>query len=263
MTSMRQSLYVQVFGEAAGERLLRLHNQAWMKNEPLLRLRGIPARMSPESIVQYISVELKLNKKNEVGLKDRYSQKGDYNYRGHDDGCHQHRKHREDRQHRQIRGDAELTNEDNNDIDIDVNNNEQAEYHFFAFVAENTKTFGNNHWKWGRTPPRAGKPPRRVGDPPLSLNEYMKKYKGCWVCYAKGNAHQHHHSKCAVYAADKKEYSKLHAVSVSKEKRIQNWKDRQNCQDGGDRGKDRHFHHLGNVAESLLQAGQQLQELQE
>ena len=81
----------------------------------------------------------------------------------------------------------------------------------------------DNGSKWGRTPPRAGKPPGRVSDPPLSLNEYMKKYKGCWVCYGMGNSHQHDHTKCAVYAADKKKYFKLHPERVPKEKRIQNW----------------------------------------
>ena len=198
MISMHQSLYVEVFGEAARQRLLRLHKQAWMKNEPLLRLRKIPARMSLESIVQYISVELKLNKKNEAGLKDRYDRKNDYKYRGHDDRRHHDPQHREDPQHRQIRGDGELTNEENNDIDMDVNNNEKAEYHFFAFIAVNTKSFGNNPSKWGRTPPCAGKPPRRVADPTLSLEEYMKKYKGCCVCYGKGNSHQRDHTNCAV-----------------------------------------------------------------
>ena len=34
----------------------------------------------------------------------------------------------------------------------------------------------------------------------LSLNEYMKKYKGCWVWYGKGNSDQHGRTKCAVYA---------------------------------------------------------------
>ena len=69
MIAMRQRLYVEVFGEAAGQRLLRLHNQAWMNNEPLLRLQEISARMSLELIVQYISAEVKLKKKDEAGIK--------------------------------------------------------------------------------------------------------------------------------------------------------------------------------------------------
>ena len=158
--------------------------------------------MSLASIVQYISVESKLNKKNEAGLNNRYDRKDDYKYRGHDDRRHQDRQHSEDREHRQIHHDGELTNEDNNDIDMDVNDNEQAEHHFLAFVTEHTKSFGNNRSKRGRTPPPAGKAPRRVGDPPFSLNEYMRKYERCWVCYGKGNSHQHDHTKCAVYEAD-------------------------------------------------------------
>ena len=263
MISMRQSLYVEVSEGAAGQRLLRLNNQAWMKNEPLLRLREIPAHMSLVSIVQYISVELKLNKKNEAGLKDRYDRKDDYKYRGHDDQRHQDGQHREDRQHRQIFGDGELTNEDHNDIDIDINNDQQAEYNVFAFIAENTKSFGNNRSKLGRKPPREGKLPRRVGDLALSSNEYMKKYKGCWVCHGKGNAHQHDHAKRAVYAVNKKEYFKLHPERVPREKRMQNLKDRQICQEGGGRGKDRHLCQIGDVANSLWQAGRELQELQE
>ena len=96
MISMRQSLYVAVFWEAAGQGLLRLDNQASVKNEPLLRLREIPARMSRDLTVQYISVELKLSKKNEAGLKDRCDQKDDCKYKGHDDRQHQDRQHRED-----------------------------------------------------------------------------------------------------------------------------------------------------------------------
>ena len=165
MISMRQSLYFEVFGEAAGQRLVRLQNHFCMKNETLLCLRETPARMSLESIVQYIYVELNWNKKNEAGLKDRYDRKDNYKYRGLDDRRHQDPQHREDRLHRRIPRDGESTNEDINNIDNDLNNHEQAEYHFFAFAAENTKTFGNNHSKWGRTAPRAGKPPRRVGNP--------------------------------------------------------------------------------------------------
>ena len=85
MISMRQSLYVEVVSEDAGQKLILLHNQAWMRNKPLVRPREIPARMSLESIVQYISVGLMLNKKNGAGLKDRYHQNDDHKYRGQDD----------------------------------------------------------------------------------------------------------------------------------------------------------------------------------
>ena len=76
-------------------------------------------------------------------------------------------------------------------------------------------------------------------------------------------SHQHDHTSCPVYAADKKEYFKLHRDRVTNKKRIENPKDRPNCQDGGHGGKDQHVRQIGQVAESLLQAGQQLQELQE
>ena len=256
MISMHQSLYVEAFWQGPGQRLLRLHNQVWLKNEPLLRLREIPARIRPESIMQYILVELKLNKKNEAGLKDGYDQKDDYQNTGHADRRHQ------ERQHQEMCGDIDLTNEDNNDVDIHVKTNDQAEYHFFAFVAENTKSFPNNRSKWGRTPLGAGKPRRRVGDPLLGLREYMKKYNGCWMCYGKGNSQQHDHKNCAVYAADKKEYFKLHPERFLKEKWIQNWKDHQSRQDGGGRGKHGHVRQIGDVAESLLHAGRQIQEMQ-
>ena len=38
-------------------------------------------------------------------------------------------------------------NEDNISNGIHVSNTEQAEYYFLAFVAENTKSFGNNSSK--------------------------------------------------------------------------------------------------------------------
>ena len=189
-----------------------------MKNEPLLRLREIPARVSLELIVQYISVQLKSNKMNEAGLMDQYHQKDDYKYRGHDYQRHQDGQHREDRQHRQICGDGRLTNEDHNNIDIDLNNKEQAEYNFFAFIAENTNRFGNNPSRWGRKPPRADEPLPRVGDLALSLN--MNKRSRRDVGCAMGGVI----TECAVYASDKKEYFKLHPERVPKQRRMQNWK---------------------------------------
>ena len=60
-----------------------------MKNEPLLCLREIAGTLSLQLTVQYISAELKVNKKHEAGLKERYNQKDDYKYRRHDDRRHQ------------------------------------------------------------------------------------------------------------------------------------------------------------------------------
>ena len=174
MISMRQSLYVEVFGEPAGQRLFRLHNEVWMKNEHLLSLREIPARMSLESIVQYISVELKLNKNNEAGLKDQYDRIDDYNYRGHDD------RQRQYRQHGEIDGDGALMNEDTKDIDMDVTNNEQTEYHFFAFVAENTKTFGQQSFEVGKDTTTCRQTAAEYGPSTAAPKRVHEEVPGTW-----------------------------------------------------------------------------------
>ena len=71
MISMKNSVYVEVFGDAAGGRLLRLNNVEWRHGEKL-RVQMIPSRMSLDSIVQFVSVALKLNSKNEAHIKDRH-----------------------------------------------------------------------------------------------------------------------------------------------------------------------------------------------
>ena len=53
-------------------------------------MQVIFARMSLDEIVEYITVELKLNAKNEADVQDRHG--------------HGHRGHREDRQHREVGG---------------------------------------------------------------------------------------------------------------------------------------------------------------
>ena len=60
MISMKISVYAVVFGDTAGGRLLRLNNVEWKRGEKLM-MQMIPARMSLDSIVQYVSVELKLD----------------------------------------------------------------------------------------------------------------------------------------------------------------------------------------------------------
>ena len=62
MISLKNSVYVEVFGETAGGRPLRLNNVEWRRGEKL-KLQMIPARKSLDSIIQYVSVELKLNSK--------------------------------------------------------------------------------------------------------------------------------------------------------------------------------------------------------
>ena len=62
MISLKNSVYVEVFGETAGGRLLRLSSVEWRSREKL-KLQIIPARRSLGSITQYVSIEQKLNSK--------------------------------------------------------------------------------------------------------------------------------------------------------------------------------------------------------
>ena len=55
MISTKKSVYGEVFGDTAGGGLLRLNNVEWRIREKL-RMQMIPARMSLDSIVQYVSV---------------------------------------------------------------------------------------------------------------------------------------------------------------------------------------------------------------
>ena len=87
MISMKTSVYVEVFGDTAGGRLLWLNSVEWRRGEKL-KMQMIPARMSLDSIVQYVSVELKLNSKIEAHIKNL-----------HGNG---NRKRRDDRNHRAI-----------------------------------------------------------------------------------------------------------------------------------------------------------------
>ena len=72
MISLKRSVYMEVFGETTGGRLLRLNNFEWERGEKL-KSQMIPAQMSLDSIIQYVSVELKLNSKNEAHIKDRHN----------------------------------------------------------------------------------------------------------------------------------------------------------------------------------------------
>ena len=67
MIPSNNSVYVEVFGETAGGRLLRLHNVEWRHGEKM-KLQMIPARMSLDSIIQYVSIEVKLNSKTTVTI---------------------------------------------------------------------------------------------------------------------------------------------------------------------------------------------------
>ena len=98
MSSLKKSVYVEVFGETAGGRLLRLNNVEWRRGKKL-KLHMIPARISLDSINQYVSVKLKLTYcKNEAHIKDLP------NHGNHDS--------REDRHYREVQDDPSRSSED-------------------------------------------------------------------------------------------------------------------------------------------------------
>ena len=70
MLGLKNAVYVEVFGDTMGQRLMRLNNVEWRRGEPL-RMQVIFARMSLHEIMKYITVELKLNAKNEAHVQDR------------------------------------------------------------------------------------------------------------------------------------------------------------------------------------------------
>ena len=70
--SLNNTVYVELFGGTAGGGQLRLKNVKWRHGEKL-KLQMIPAQMSLPSIIQYMSVEVKLKAKNEAHIKDRHN----------------------------------------------------------------------------------------------------------------------------------------------------------------------------------------------
>ena len=224
MLGLKNAVYVEVFGDTMGQRLTRLKNAEWRRGEPL-RMQVIFARMSLDEIVKYITVELKLNAKNEANVQDRQG--------------HGHRGHREDRQHREVKEDTVGTAEEGSgsgrNLWTATTREDQEEAHFFAFVAHNMKEHGQDRSRWNRLEPsfnKNRKEPRRIGNPPLSFREYRSQPDGCWVCYGKGNNHAHDHRHCKVYEDDKKTYFAGHPDKKPKEQRIADWKAK-----GGDGGK--------------------------
>ena len=191
-----------------GQRLMRLNNVEWRRGEPLM-MQVIFARMSLDEIVKYITVELKLNAKNEAHVQDRQG--------------HGHRGHQEDRQHREVQGDtvgpAEEGSGSGQDLWTATTREDYEEAHFFAFVAHNMKEHGQDKSRWNRLDSRTKgrKEPRRIGNPPLSFREYRSQHDRCWVCYGKGNNHAHDHRHCMVYEEDKKTYFVAHPDNKPKE----------------------------------------------
>ena len=133
MLGLKNAVYVEVFGDTMGQRLMRLNNVAWRGGEPL-RMQFIFARMTLDEIVKYITVELKLNAKNEAHVQDRQGQG--------------HRGHREDRQHREVKGDTVGTAEEGSGSSQDLwtatTREDHEEANFFAFVAHNMKEHGQD-----------------------------------------------------------------------------------------------------------------------
>ena len=73
MVGLKNAVYVEGFGDTMGQRLRRLNHAVWRRREPL-RMQVIIARMSLDEIMKYITVELKLNAKNEAHVQDRQGQ---------------------------------------------------------------------------------------------------------------------------------------------------------------------------------------------
>ena len=209
MLGLRNAVYVEVFGDTMGQRLLRLNNVEWSRREQL-RMQVILARTSLDEIQKYITVELKLNAKNEAHVRDRHG--------------HGQRGHREDRHHREIQEDTANSAEDGSGSGQDNwCREDHEEAHFFAFVAHNVREHGQDRSRWNRVGPKKSREPRRIGNPPLSFREYRSQHDGCWVCYGKGNNHAHDHCQCKVYEADKKAYFAANPEKKPKEQRIADW----------------------------------------
>ena len=166
MLGLRNAVYVEVFGDSMGQRLLRLNNVGWRRGQPL-RMQVIFARMSLDEIVKYITVELKLNAKNEAHVQDRHG--------------HGQRGHREDRHHREIQEDIADSAENGSGSGQDnwtLSREDQEEAHFFASVAHNVRDHGQDRSRWSRVGPKKGNEPRRIGNPPLSFREYSLSTTG-------------------------------------------------------------------------------------
>ena len=130
-----------------------------------MKLQMIPARMSLDSITQYVSVELKLTSRNEAHIKEHH------NHGNHD--------RREDLSHPEIQKDHGRNSEDGRRSSggESMTRKDHYEAHIFEFLAHNTKQHGQDKSKWRRAPPPGGmgRPSQRTGNPPLSFKEYRRK----------------------------------------------------------------------------------------
>ena len=71
MISIKNSVHEEMVGDTAGGRLLRLNNVEWRRGEKL-RMQMIQAPMSLDSMVQYLSMDVKLNSKKGAHIRDRH-----------------------------------------------------------------------------------------------------------------------------------------------------------------------------------------------
>ena len=254
MLGLKNAVYVEVFSDTMGQGLLCLNNADGRRGEPL-RIQVIFARMSPDEIVKYITVELKLIAKYVAHVQDRQGHK----HRGHPENC----------QHREVKGDTVGTAEEGSgsgqDLWTATTREDQEEAHFFVFVAHNMKEHGQDRSRWNRLEPRFNKnrkEPRRIGNPPLSFREYRSQHDGCWVCYGKGKNNAHDHRHCKVYEDDKKTYFAAHPDKKPKEQRIADWKARGGNggkgQGKGGPGPDRRVRSIEEVAEDMLRTLEEL-----
>ena len=138
--------------------------------------------------------------------------------------------------------------------------------HFFTFVAHNTKAHGHDKANLRRAPLCQGEEPRRIGNRPLSFTRYRQEDGGCWVCYGKGQSHNHDQKTCKVYEEDKQSYFQAHPEKVPKEKRMDELKKRQ--ADGGrhvgaGHGGERRIRRIDEVAELLRKGTKDLGNLRE
>ena len=256
MLGLKNAVYVEVFGDTMGQRLMRLNDVGWRRGAPL-RMQVVLASMSLDEIVKYITVELKLNAKNKAHVQDRQGQG--------------HRDHREDCHHREVKGDTVGTADEGSgsrqDLWTATTPEDHEEAHFLAFVGHNIKENGQDRSRWNRLDQRTKnrREPRRIRNPPLSFGEYRSQHNGCWVCYGKGNNHAHDHRHCKVYEEDKKTYFAAHPHKKPKEQRIADWKARggdggkgQGICYGGGPGPDRRVRSIEEVAEDMLRTLEEL-----
>ena len=143
MLGLKNAVYVEVFGDTMGQKLMRLNNVELRRGEPM-RMQVIFARMSLDDIVKYITVELKLNTKNEAHVQDRQGQG--------------HRGHPEDRQHREVKEDTVGTAEEGSgsgqNLWTPTTQEDNDEAHPFAFAAHNMKEHGQDRSRWNCLDPR-------------------------------------------------------------------------------------------------------------